>query len=206
MHIFLMVVALPGNTPIAPELRSHINMSCFCLARTRRFPNRLLTVICCLSNEGEYDMVAGSCFTFRFADEDQQSKAVTIKHIDGSEPLKIPDHITITRAFKLSQWHDDLAASVTLKPVTVVLASFYEDGQGPKAVQPEKKKLSEHISELLSSPRASKHPAEFDTPDRQECFSQALCCKRRMTQERATKALGDYREKRRRAEEVDLTA
>lgn len=75
---------------------------------------------------GKYDQTSGGAYSLVFT----ENKMTEIVHCSGARAAP-PDHITITKDFKLVNWFSDLSAFVTKQQAKYFLRDFFSPAEGP---------------------------------------------------------------------------
>lgn len=100
-----------------------------------------------------YDRLAGGVFELKF--EGEQVAGIT--HISGVS-VKVPSHVSMTKAFAMVSWYSDSHCALSLAPVKFVLRDFFPAASMDAAI-PTKKQVDAMVARLAQA-REEKEAAD----------------------------------------------
>lgn len=195
-----LITGVPTTMLVPEQLREHSAMAQFLNYRRNKF-QRVVHVCSNLTSAGDYNWMVGGAFRLIF----EGGRAIRVQHIDG-DLADIPEHCPITTQWNMCNPWCDASCFVELAPSRHVLKSFFRPGKGPGAAFLNRKMLLEHIDDLPEgedADEAQNVPKVLAGP---EAFALSKVQKKRQSSEKAKEVLTQYREKRKRAQQISLSA
>lgn len=206
-NLFCLLLGLPPNTSLCPELYVIAIMVLFLKGRADRLPLRMPVVEKMLSAAGVYDCIGGAVYTMEF----EGDRVTRVSHIDGLSK-EVPAHRSLTREFRMHNWFDDQNCFMMIPgdaSSKLYLRELFSPGEGPNALVLSKKALTKTVQELVqtgATPTAAELVSVPDDSEKKNMFPRAAAKRKQASAAQAKQVLHDYRAKRAKQGEVTFAA